>query len=385
MKPGGKPVAGIDLSPLFWALPSGISYYAYHLSRELEKLDLPFEPYYYAFSHRSAALPPPVNGNGRLKKVALPMRVVKKLWNYRWGQKFLGLNRSDLFLAVNSELPKLSPRQKTILVLHDFSGLKIDGITPPEILKRRTAEIRRGLEHADRVLVYSKSTLNDLSTLFHFPKKKCRVVPLGVDAGFFAGPAAEKPFSQPYFFTNGIIQPRKNLVRLAQAFLGAVQEAGLPHHLLIAGGDGWKADEIKSEIRSMDTEIRIHFSGYVSRPQLAGLYQHADGFLFPSLYEGFGLPVLEAMAAGTPVLTSNTSSLPEAAGDAALLVDPENGNEIKDGIARMAQDGKLTDRLREKGRLRASQFSFANTAWLTANLIAEVLGVTNGVNEKGTG
>jgi glycosyltransferase involved in cell wall biosynthesis len=357
------------------------------LSRELEKLELPFEPQYYIFSHRPASLPPPVNGGGRLKTMRLPMRTAKTLWYYGWGQKFLGLNRVDLFLAVNSELPPLSANQKKILVLHDFSGLKIDSTVPPAVLKRRTAETRRALEQSDAVLVYSRSTQNDLCLFFDFPKEKCRVVPLGVDFEFFSGrvknhkqggKAEPNPAHQPYFFTNGIIQPRKNLARLADAFLKAVQEANLPHHLLIAGGDGWKADEIKREIKALDAENKIQFLGYVSRPELAALYQQADGFLFPSLYEGFGLPVLEGMAAGTPVLTSQTSSLPEVAGDAALLIDPQNVDDIKAGILRLAGDAALAARLREKGRLRAAQFSFAQTARQTADLMADVLGIGDG-------
>jgi glycosyltransferase involved in cell wall biosynthesis len=235
------------------------------------------------------------------------------------------------------------------------------------------------------LVVYSRSTRTDLCELFSYPEENCTIIPLGVDAEFFGRKTPERPFPHPYFFSNGMIQPRKNFTALAKAFLAAVEEVELPHRLLIAGGDGWKAEEIKAEIRAFDKENRVHFMGYVTRQKLAALYQYCDAFLFPSLYEGFGLPVLEAMAAGTPVLTSSTSALPEVAGDAALLVNPNEETAIKEGILRLAADRELSDRYRQKGKKRASEFSFAQTAQKTADLIAGLLGAGTTVSKTQRG
>lgn len=371
-----KPAVGFDLSPLGWAPPSGISYYACHLTRELEKLELPFRPLYYFFSHRPLALEFPTADRERTIRFAFPMRAARKIWDYRWGQKLLGLSRADLFFATNSELPRLSKRQKKVLVLHDLASMRLDGIYSGYFLTQRLGAIRQGIERADRVVVYSRATQADLCDLFSFPEDKCKIIPLGVEAEFFGGKGDKKSPTRPYFFSNGMIQPRKNFVALAKAFLEAVKEARLPHRLLIAGGDGWKAGEIKAEIKSIDAENRVEFLGYVSRRELAALYQKATAFLFPSLYEGFGLPVLEAMAAGTPVLTSNTSALPEVAGDAALLVDPLQVKEIRDGISRLASEPELASELRRRGEKRAARFSFAHTARQTAGFLGEVLGVS---------
>ena len=370
-----KPTVGFDLSPLCWSPPSGISYYTYHLSSELEKLELPFVPHYFVFSHRPFALDAPAPGADRLKRVILPMRAAKKVWDFGWGQALFGLSKIDLFFATNSELPALSKNQKKVMVLHDLSSLRLDGIYPGYFLTRRLGAVRQGIERADWIVVYSKVTQADLCELFSFPKEKCKIIPLGVDAGFFGRKAPESPYPQPYFFSNGMIQPRKNFVALAKAFYAALKEADLPHHLLIAGGDGWKAEEIKKEIQSIDKENKIQLLGYVSRQKLAALYQNAEAFLFPSLYEGFGLPVLEAMAASTPVLTSDVSALPEVAGDAAVLVDPNNILAIKEGILRLAADSELTSQLRRKGKNRAVQYSFAKTAQETADWLGELLGI----------
>ncbi len=377
-----KPRVDIDLSPLFWRNPSGISYYAYHLCQELEKLNLPFEPFYYAFSHRRANLQPPLSNANRLRRIRLPMRAAKKLWDWKLGRKLFGLNRADLFLALNSELPARTKKQKKVLVLHDLAGLKVPGIYSDGFLKDRLKTIRWGLEQADWVVVYSQTTRQDVCLFSSFPQERCRVIPLGVDANFFSQQTGENTFPYPYFFSNGMIQPRKNFALLAHAFLQAVREGKLPHQLLIAGGDGWRAEEIKREVKAMDAENRIQFLGYVPREKLATLYRNAAGFLFPSLYEGFGLPILEAMAAGAPVLTSNFSALPEVAGDAAWLVDPRNSEEIKKGITRLAEDENLAAELRRRGKKRAAQLSFGRTALQTANFLSEVLGIGQPAEER---
>ncbi len=200
-----KPAFGFDLSPLGWAPPSGISYYAYHLAGELEKLDLPFLPRYYFFSHRPSALDFPTAEGERIKRFPLPMRATKKFWDYNWGQKLLGLSKVDLFFATNSEIPALSKHQKKVLVLHDLASLRLDGIYSGYFLTRRLGAIRQGIERADWLLVYSQATRDDACELFSFPEEKCKFIPLGVDGEFFARRAPERPYPKPYFFSNPLV------------------------------------------------------------------------------------------------------------------------------------------------------------------------------------
>jgi glycosyltransferase involved in cell wall biosynthesis len=160
----------------------------------------------------------------------------------------------------------------------------------------------------------------------------------------------------------GTVQPRKNLPRLIEAFARAVAEHGVEHELIIAGQKGWLAEESLRAPQKFGVEKRVQFVDYVPEDMLPSLYSAADALAYPSLYEGFGLPVLEAMACGVPVLTSKTSSLPEVAGDAAILVDPTKVEEIAQGLARILLDERLRADLREKGIARARSFTWANSA-----------------------
>lgn len=160
----------------------------------------------------------------------------------------------------------------------------------------------------------------------------------------------------------GNLQPRKNAARLIRAFMSARENHDVPDQLLIAGQYGWKHGRDRRQLDRARKDGHIRHLGYVNDDDLPALYSEATAFLFPTLHEGFGLPVLEAMASGTPVLTSNVSALPEIAGDAALLVDPTDEEAIAAGITRLALDGQLREKLIAAGRARARQFSWDDTA-----------------------
>lgn len=146
----------------------------------------------------------------------------------------------------------------------------------------------------------------------------------------------------------------------------------IPHHLVAVGASGWDMAEIYKELEGSPVRERIHFPGYVSDDQLLALYQHASVYVHPSLYEGFGLTVLEAMAAGCPVVTSNVTSLPEVAGDAALLVDPLDEEEIADAVKNICLDNQLASDLIEKGKRRSAQFSWDRCAREVATIYTSV-------------
>ena len=165
----------------------------------------------------------------------------------------------------------------------------------------------------------------------------------------------------PYIFTVGTVQPRKNYVRLIQS-LAQLRAKGLDIHLVIAGGKGWLDNPIYAAIAETHMENFVHFIGFAADEDLPALYKNAVCLAFPSLYEGFGLPILEAMACGVPVLTSNISSLPEVAGDAAIMVDPYDLDTITNGLERLVLDTDLRASLIQKGLARAREFTWEKSA-----------------------
>jgi len=222
------------------------------------------------------------------------------------------------------------------------------------------ATIRPALRRAAALLCNSQATRRDLVARFPAAADRASVIAFAADARFLAARpdpavAARHGLERPYVLAVGTLEPRKNLERLIAAW------EGLPdtHTLALVGPRGWDDESIVAAARRAG-DVRL--LGRVSDEDLATLYAGAACFAYPSLYEGFGLPVLEAMAAGAPVLTSNVSSLPEVAGDAALLVDPLDTGVIREGLARLLTDPALGQDLRARGRARAAQFSWDRTA-----------------------
>ena len=170
----------------------------------------------------------------------------------------------------------------------------------------------------------------------------------------------------------GTLEPRKNLPRLVRAFREAVRQASLPHQLVLAGATGWQQESLANELAA-DGDGRVHLPGRVGANELEALYRGADAVAYPSLSEGFGLPVLEALAYGRPTLSSSTSSIPEVAADAALLVDPEDDDAIAAGLVRILTDEALRAELMAKGPLRAASFSWATTARATLDAYRDAM------------
>jgi glycosyltransferase involved in cell wall biosynthesis len=168
--------------------------------------------------------------------------------------------------------------------------------------------------------------------------------------------------ARPYALYVGTIQPRKNLVRLAQAYAGLVRSHAVEWDLVLAGSPGWLGDEVLRAIDAVGLPDRIHRLGYVTDDELPALLYGARFFCYVSLYEGFGLPVLEAQAAGVPVMTANNSSLPEVAGDAAILVDPTDVDAIADAMLRLSGDEALRQRLIAAGHANVARFSWQKAA-----------------------
>ncbi|WP_372991034.1 glycosyltransferase family 4 protein [Sulfitobacter sp.] len=261
----------------------------------------------------------------------------------------------------------VATRKPLVVTIHDLGPL-----THPEFFSHNRPwvmerALKQAVDKAATVVAISQATADEILSLHPQAADRVRVVHSGVAERFFdePDPAALDgldlpPDDVPFILTAGSLNPRKNVLGVMQALRHALQD--IPHHLVLAGGGGWDMEQLQQELGSSDLAARVHRLGFVSDEALRALYRRAAMYLHPSLYEGFGLTLLEAMAAGTPVVTSNRSSLPEIAGDAALLVDPTDPNAIAEAVIRLANDQGLVDTLREKGFARARSFSWNKTA-----------------------
>ncbi len=278
---------------------------------------------------------------------------------------------------------------KKVCTVHDLAFRSY-----PETVAKRTRmllgrQLGKTLKRADSVVVVSEFTKTEL--LKYYPwvdPQRVYVVYNGVDSRYFyprtytersrellGGLGLERG---KYFFYLGTIEPRKNLARMIEAYavaVGRIRECGGEVYPLVLGGRrGWYYDEILAKAGELGVEELVRFIGYVSREDMAELYTHCCAFVFPSLYEGFGIPVAEAMACGAAVITSMTSSLPEVGGDAALYCDPLDTSSVADAFFRMATEPDTVRVCRERGRAQAERFTWESAANALRRVYSETLG-----------
>ena len=273
----------------------------------------------------------------------------------------------DLFHAPDFVLRPVKPNTSTLLTVHDLSFVREPDSVMPGMSRHLNKWVRRSVTQADHVIAVSKATAHDLIELYQTPPEKISVLYHGVTPEFNANnnPTAQAAIRekynlglQPFILSVGTIQPRKNYQRLIQAF--AQVEADT--RLVIAGGPGWQAEDIFNEVTRLGLTDRVHFLGFVPDTDLPPLYQTAALFIYPSLYEGFGLPALEAMACGTPVVAANRSALPEVVGSAGLLVDPFDPEDIAQAMTQILYDEGLHQTLSQAGQIQAAKFSWPKMA-----------------------
>jgi glycosyltransferase involved in cell wall biosynthesis len=283
----------------------------------------------------------------------------------------LASREADVLLSTNSYLTAWFCRKPTAVVVYDLVPFVDRANAKTSSARIEQATIRPALRRAAALPCISEATRADLVRLFPYASGKASVIPLAADPAFSAPvdrpghPALE---GDPYVLAVGTLEPRKNLERLIAAWTALDPEVRGDHVLALVGPIGWDAAPILAAAR----EAGVRLLGRVSEDELRALYAGCAAFAYPSLYEGFGLPVLEAMAAGAPVLTSNVSSLPEVAGDAALSVDPRDAGAIGAGLAQLLTDPALRDDLRRRGRERAAAFSWERTARETLALLRQL-------------
>jgi glycosyltransferase involved in cell wall biosynthesis len=277
----------------------------------------------------------------------------------------------------------------TVVSVHDLSFLRYPGAFRPFNRSYLSLVTRASARRAACVITASESTRQDIVSLIGVPEDRVAVVPDGVAPEFHpASPDETTSFRQRaglperYILFLGTLEPRKNLVRLLEAYAllrswdreanRATAAPSLPP-LVIAGGKGWSYQEIFDRVTGLGLADQVIFPGFVAAEDLPWWYRGAEIFVYPSLFEGFGLPVLEAMASGTPTITSNASSLPEVAGDGAILVNPEDTQQIAEAMQRVLTTPSLAAELRAAGIRRAAGFSWERTAAKTREVYRSVL------------
>jgi len=273
--------------------------------------------------------------------------------------------RLDIFYSPNFVLPPALPQTRTLLTIHDLSFMQYPDHFVPRLVEYLSKVVPRSVQRADHILADSESTRQDLIRQMDVSPDRVTVLYCGVDQRFEPTGDADKDrvvlkrydlLERPYVLAVGTLQPRKNHVRLIQAFAALDGDA----ELVIVGGRGWLYEDILDEADRHQGHVRV--LGFVDDSHLPALYRGARVFAFPSLYEGFGIPVLEAMACGTPVVCSNASSLPEVAGDATLLVNPLDILEMSAALARTLNDNDLRQNMIRKGIQQSKKFTWGSAA-----------------------
>lgn len=319
---------------------------------------------------------PPLGANMTVRCIPLP-----RLWTHVQLSSEVLRHPPDVLFIPAHVLPLGAPlvrRMRTVVTVHDLGYLRYpEAHTTAQRLYLRLSTVWSA-RAASHLIAVSAATRSDLVRLAGISPDRITVVHHGVAERFrqpVADPARARAIvggDEPYFLYVGTVQPRKNLVRVIEAFADAsrrLADAGIAPVLVIAGKRGWLSEGIARRAAELGIAGRVRFAGYVADDDLPTLYREALAFVFPSLYEGFGMPVLEAMACGAPVLTSNSSSLPEVAGNAALVVDPLDTGAITEGMVRLACDAALRQELRQRGYQRAAQFTWDRCAEETLRVL----------------
>jgi glycosyltransferase involved in cell wall biosynthesis len=378
---------GVDIYP-FYENMTGVGWYEWNLLKALDARDDGLVYNLYARTFLAPDEPPapamPGTTKMRLRVHQIPpgfllppgltlrflRRVVEPVMRL--------LDGNDVLFAPNFFLHRdQAPFGRArVITVHDVAFAAMPETVSPETLDGLALNLPRTLCHADRVIAVSDATADELVERLEVNPRKVRTIHEGVDPGFFEeeeGPLPEG-LNEPYLLFVSTLEPRKNVVGILRAF-HLLREWGYDGELVLVGSWGWHTRAIRDELDASPVKRWVHHLDYVDRSALISLYRHADALLFPSWIEGFGLPLIEAMACGTPVITSGTSAMPEIAGPAAVYVDPASPHGIASAAAAMREDSHHRKRLIELGRDRAAKFSWERAAEATASVLRQAAGL----------
>lgn len=283
----------------------------------------------------------------------------------------------DLYVSTTSYVTNRWLKIPSVLMVYDLITFKDFAIPQRRAKAIERATLGPAVKKAARILTISEATAHDLLSLFPTAAGKITVMPLAADDRFKATypkpvlETARRKFklTKPYVFFAGTLEPRKNLVQLVRSYAELPEPIRRKYDLVLAGKQGWDYDSVFTAIEQFELSESVRYLDYVSDADLAKLYAAAEVFCFPSLYEGFGLPVLEAMQSGTPVITSDLSSLPEVGGKAVLYVDPTSDQSLTAALERILTDAKLRRKLQTAGLKRARTYSWKHTIEVAAEAL----------------
>jgi len=316
--------------------------------------------------------PFPVADNVRARSIFIPDRYLNILW-YRWRLPLYATffsGQVDIYHGPDFALPPLNGKLRKVVTVHDLAFLEHPEYAVPSLAAYLKKVVPEAVASADVVATVSHVTSQSLIKHLKTPPEKITVIPNGVGPHFrritdpvILGATRHKyGLRHPFVLGVGTLEPRKNHLGLIKAFAQAQKKRKGPAMLALAGGSGWLYEKTRQAVEELRLEHKVRFLGRVSDLELISLYSMADVFVFPSFFEGFGLPPLEAMACGAPVITSNTSALPEVVGDAALLVDPYDVSALGHAITRLLEDEQLREGLQQKGYQRVQHYTWHASA-----------------------
>ena len=351
---------------------TGIGHYTVELARALDRRlgGAPFIFYGGEWSRELRSVPPPFDVDLRN---AIAARVPEAWRLARWlQQRAFSRGARDHRIALYHEPNFLAYRfaGPTVVTVHDLSWIRYPQTHPGERVRMMNAIVPRAVERAAQVIVDSEFVRGEVIEHFRIPSDRITAVPIGVGPAFHRrSPGDCESILRAhdirygsYVLAVGTLEPRKNLASVIRAFALLPESFRRSHPLVVAGASGWRHDDVSRQLERMVAAGEARITGYVSADALPALYSGAALFVYASLYEGFGLPPLEAMACGTPVVASRASSLHEVVGDAGVLVDPLDAQSIADAMRSVLENAALGSRLSAAGPIRAARFTWDRCA-----------------------
>ena len=357
---------------------AGISWYIYNLLGHLAANQDAHPLRYTVFlNDHTFSAPPPL----RLRYGAFPTHhpLARILWEQLIQPWILRRTGIDLLHALAFVAPVATPCP-FVTTIYDLSFMRYPEAFKPWNRFYLQTFTRKSAERAQAIITISESTRQDVIRFFGVRPEKVQTVHCGVDTGFQElSPAEVEAFRQrqglpeKFIMYLGTLEPRKNVAGLIRAYAAWQKADQAAPKLFVCGGKGWYYQEVFELVNQLNLAGSVIFPGYVPQEDLRFWYNAATMLVYPSFFEGFGLPVLEAMACGTPVITSNLSSLPEVAGDAAQLINPNDHEALTQAMQQIFNDAELRQSMREKGLLQKTKFSWQETARKTNAIYAQIL------------
>ena len=358
---------------------SGIGYYVQSLIAGLNKYESPYE--YFFLSNEQDTLNE-IAKNPKFRYMKNTFSHENHLLGDLWEQTILPLRLSargiSIFHGPSYLIPALKKGFKTIATIHDIAFLLYPHLEPLKFRVYLRYMIKTIAKSSDLIITVSENTKSDLINVLKVPEKKIRVIPLAVNERYYKleqkNDEIIKKFNinKKYLLFVGDLHPRKNIPKLFEAFSSLPDKIKKEYQIVVVGARKWSFEKVEKSLIKHHLTTKVVFTGYLNEDDILQLYNSADIFVFPSLYEGFGLPVLEAMSCGLPVIASKVSSIPEIAGNAAILIDPNNSEELAAAIIALVDNSGLRQEKIEAGFKQANLFSIKKMTEETVKVYKEL-------------